>query len=170
MKATITSLGGRAPPGRKTPTLSAGFRSLASTRRFRVRAASGAGVHQSSAPDAPRHHAPPGGPIGEAIRPGSPTSRRWIESRPTETDARGGVEDHPDCALTQLRGVLAGSSHGLHPLSEWALRQTRYDSVHARKLLVNHFHDIADWREALVEHRGPWQRGDSLQKRFCGSA
>src|SRR5262249_37327269 len=40
----------------------------------------------------------------------------------------GVVEDHPDCALTQLRGVLAGSSHGLHPLSEWALRQTRYDS------------------------------------------
>src|SRR5215510_12585872 len=40
----------------------------------------------------------------------------------------GVVEDHPDCTLTQLRGVLTGASHGLHPLSEWALRQTRYDS------------------------------------------
>src|SRR5215510_4247980 len=41
----------------------------------------------------------------------------------------GVVEDHPDCTLTQLRGVLTGASHGLHPLSEWALRQTRYDSA-----------------------------------------
>src|SRR5215475_7113546 len=41
----------------------------------------------------------------------------------------GVVEDHPDCTLTQLRGVLTGASHGLHPLSEWALRQTRYDST-----------------------------------------
>jgi len=38
-------------------------------------------------------------------------------------------EDHSDCALTQLLGVLAGSWHGLHPLSEWALRRTQYDSV-----------------------------------------
>ena len=35
----------------------------------------------------------------------------------------GGVlEDHPDGAFTHLRGILAGSSHGLHPLSERALR------------------------------------------------
>src|SRR5262245_5424245 len=44
----------------------------------------------------------------------------------------GVVEDHPDCTLTQLRGVLTGASHGLHPLSEWALRQTRYDSHRER--------------------------------------
>ena len=37
--------------------------------------------------------------------------------------------NEPDRAFTQLRGVLAGSCHGLHPLSEWALRQTRYGSV-----------------------------------------
>ena len=38
------------------------------------------------------------------------------------------LEDHPDGAFTYLRGMLAGSSHGPHPLSEWALRQTRYGS------------------------------------------
>ena len=32
------------------------------------------------------------------------------------------LEDHPDRAFTYLGGMLAGSSHGLHPLSEWALR------------------------------------------------
>jgi len=31
----------------------------------------------------------------------------------------GVVKDHPDGAFTQLRGILAGSRHGLHPLSEW---------------------------------------------------
>src|SRR5262245_66642792 len=37
----------------------------------------------------------------------------------------GVVEDHPDCTLTQLRGVLTGASHGLHPLSEWARSEER---------------------------------------------
>jgi putative transposase len=38
-RITITSLGGRAPPGRNTPTPSAGSRSPAATRSSRVRAA-----------------------------------------------------------------------------------------------------------------------------------
>src|SRR4029453_14960297 len=41
--------------------------------------------------------------------------------------------------------------------------------IHARQLLVHHLHDIADWREALVEHRRQLQPGDSLQKRFWGA-
>ncbi len=36
----------------------------------------------------------------------------------------GVVEHHPDRAFTLLRGIVAGSGHGLHPLSEWALRET----------------------------------------------
>jgi hypothetical protein len=39
--------------------------------------------------------------------------------------------NHPHATLTELRRVLAGSCHGLHPLSEWALRETRYDSKRA---------------------------------------
>ena len=39
------------------------------------------------------------------------------------------LEHHPDRAFTDLRGILTGSSHGLHPLSERALRLTRYDSL-----------------------------------------
>jgi hypothetical protein len=35
------------------------------------------------------------------------------------------LEDHPNRAFTKFWGVLAGSCHGLHPLSERALRQTR---------------------------------------------
>ena len=42
--------------------------------------------------------------------------------RPLRRMVRGMVEDHPDGAFTQFRGVLAGSSHGPHPLLEWALR------------------------------------------------
>src|SRR4029453_15544846 len=38
-------------------------------------------------------------------------------------------EDHPDCALTQLGGIFAGSCHRVHPLSKWTLRETRCDSV-----------------------------------------
>src|SRR5262245_5101997 len=42
---------------------------------------------------------------------------------------RGLVDDHPDGSFSYLRGMLTGSSHGSHPLSEWALRPTRYASV-----------------------------------------
>jgi hypothetical protein len=46
-----------------------------------------------------------------------------------------------DRALTQLRGVLAGSCHGLHPLSEWALRQTRYGSqYHSDESVDDYFY------------------------------
>src|SRR5262249_10579123 len=89
MKATITSLVGRAPPARKTRTPSAESRSPASARSFHAGVASALRARWSSGQDASRHHAPPGGPIGGAIRPGSPISRRSIESRPTATDARG---------------------------------------------------------------------------------
>src|SRR5262249_55223554 len=43
------------------------------------------------------------------------------------------LEDHPHRPLPQLWRVLASSSHGPHPPSEWALRQSRYGS---RKLLT----------------------------------
>src|SRR5262249_4477944 len=38
------------------------------------------------------------------------------------------VEDHSDGAFTHFWRMLTGSSHGSHPLSEWALRPTRYAS------------------------------------------
>src|SRR5262245_10462040 len=40
----------------------------------------------------------------------------------------GLIEDHPDGSFTDLRRMLTGSSHGSHPLSEWALGPTRYGS------------------------------------------
>src|SRR5436190_8850770 len=45
---------------------------------------------------------------------------------------------HPHRALTQLRRVLASSSHGPHPPSEWALRQSRYGSVDTETLHTLH--------------------------------
>src|SRR5215510_1449317 len=73
---------------------------------------------------------------------------------------------HNGCGSDRPDAGTGGESFDHRVVRDQALEV----GVHARKLLVNHFHDIADWREALVEHRGPWQRGDSLQKRFCGSA
>ena len=42
--------------------------------------------------------------------------------RPLRGMLGGVIEDHPNGALTHLRGMFAGSSHWVHPLSEWALR------------------------------------------------
>ena len=42
--------------------------------------------------------------------------------RPLRRMLDGVREDCPDGALAYLRGMLTGSSHGLHPLSERALR------------------------------------------------
>ena len=36
--------------------------------------------------------------------------------------------DHPHRALSYLGGISTRSCHRLHPLNEWALRQSRYDS------------------------------------------
>jgi hypothetical protein len=41
--------------------------------------------------------------------------------------------------------MLTGSSHGSHPLSEWALRQTRYDSEHQMAVLLTR-----RWRLAIL--------------------
>jgi hypothetical protein len=44
---------------------------------------------------------------------------------------RGVLLHQPHEALAYLRGVLAGSCHGVHPLNEWALRQSRRGSRRA---------------------------------------
>jgi hypothetical protein len=49
--------------------------------------------------------------------------------RPLRRVLGGMIEDHADRALTQLGGILAGSGHRSHPLSEWTLRQTRYSLI-----------------------------------------
>src|SRR5439155_12879366 len=61
------------------------------------------------------------------------------------------VEDHPHRPLTQLWRVLASSSHGLHPPSEWALRQSRYDSQRSPSCFATETqrHREKDWRIAL---------------------
>src|SRR5688500_16948062 len=88
MKATITSLGGRAPPGRKTPPLSSGSRWRVSVRSFHAGAVSAPRAHWWSDPGAGRYPARPGAPIGATTPCGSRVSRRPIESPPTATDAR----------------------------------------------------------------------------------
>ena len=88
MNATITSLGGRAPPGRKTPTLCAGSRSRVAVRSFHAGAASAPRAHWWSGRAAGRHPVRPGAPSDATIPYGSPVSRRPIESSPTATDAR----------------------------------------------------------------------------------
>src|SRR5436853_7728278 len=49
--------------------------------------------------------------------------------RPLRGMFGGVLLHHANRALTQLRGILGWSCHGLHPLSEWALRGSRYGSV-----------------------------------------
>ena len=47
-----------------------------------------------------------------------PADYHRSDRRPLRRLVGGVIENHPDCALTQLRGVLAWSDHGLDPLSE----------------------------------------------------
>ena len=80
-------------------------------------------------PDAGPRRARPGAPTAAASRRVQPSfSATDSNRRPLRRMLGGVLQDHPDGALTQLRGILARSSHGPHPLTEWALRQTRYGS------------------------------------------
>jgi hypothetical protein len=47
------------------------------------------------------------------------------------------LEHRPDRTFTQLGGILTRSSYGPHPLSEWALRQTRYGSMLVAMMTVS---------------------------------
>src|SRR5690606_7057656 len=47
------------------------------------------------------------------------------DRRPLRGVLIGVLKNHPDGALTQFRGIFAGSCHWVHPLSELTLRQTR---------------------------------------------
>ena len=122
MNATITSLGGRAPPGRNTRTLSSESRSRASARRFSrsssfsrwrssvVRPGALAGI-------ALRLPHPPPQRLGAC----SPASRRSTESPPTATDARrrargpSGPRAHVPRGNTCSVVPWAPSSQGMSP-------------------------------------------------------
>ena len=131
MNATITSLGGRAPPGRNTRTLSSESRSRVSVRSSRAAARfSSLRVRRSSVPAAGRHRARPGAPIDEALRRCSPSFS------PTDRIAAhcDGCSAAWSSTSRTARSRSSGeyfdrSSHGPHPLSEWALRQSRYGSL-----------------------------------------
>src|SRR5262245_31054688 len=83
MNAIITSLGGRAPPGRNTRTPSSEFRWRVAARSSHVQAVSDAGVHRSSGLAAGRCHAQPDGPTAEGLPRCIRVSRRPIESHST---------------------------------------------------------------------------------------
>src|SRR3954470_20844432 len=87
MKATITSVGGRAPPARNTPLLFAGSRSLVATRALHVQAPRPARDHRSLLQGACRHLVQLGEPTFAAPLPNSPSSRQSIGSLPTVTSA-----------------------------------------------------------------------------------
>ena len=88
MNATITSLGGRAPPGRNTPTPSrrislARFSSTTlALQRFSSRARRWSGRR------AGRRHVRPGGPNAAAFRSCSRLAGRWRRSPPTASRVR----------------------------------------------------------------------------------
>jgi hypothetical protein len=52
--------------------------------------------------------------------------------------------------LANFRRILAGSSHGSHPLSEWALRPTRYDSVRDGESMRS-YHDHDDPNDVITD-------------------
>ena len=129
MNATITSLGGRAPPGQNTRTPSRRI----SFARFSSR------ISRSSSFNRWR---------SSVVRPG-----RWPASRSAWRTHRRSVSvvqpslagdgrdrrplgrmlwavfvHHSDRAFSNLGGVSTWSCHRVHPLNEWALRQSRYGS------------------------------------------
>src|SRR5690606_14932490 len=85
MKATITSVGGRAPPARNTPTPCARSRWPASARAPRAPTPSPAAGRRSSRRGASRHRVRPGAPTGATLPPCSPVCRRSLGSPPTVT-------------------------------------------------------------------------------------
>src|SRR6266545_5356798 len=121
MKRTITSLGGRAPPGRKTPPPSSESHWRVSVRRLHAGAVSAPRVPSSSDPRVSRYRARPAAPSAAAPLSCSLTSRRRIASWPTGTDARGrgqtpsGRRGHATQGRTCWVGASGPSSLGMGP-------------------------------------------------------
>ena len=112
MNATITSVGGRAPPGRNTPTPSAGSRSPAAARGSRAPAPGAAPARSSSAPGrcpASRSACRTHFRSVSAVQPIFPA----IDPIAAHCDACSPVLEHqPHRPLPHLRRKLARSSHG----------------------------------------------------------
>src|SRR4030095_13483130 len=87
MNVTITSVGGRAPPGRKTRTPSGESHWRTSVRYSRVPGASGADARRSSTPVAGPRHARLVEPTVAGSRRCIPASRQPIGPPPTARDA-----------------------------------------------------------------------------------
>src|SRR5437773_478282 len=69
-------------------------------------------------------HPPP-----QRLRRASQLASDGRDRSPLRRVLRAVLSDHPDRALSDLGGISTRSCHRLHPLNEWALRQTRYDSL-----------------------------------------
>src|SRR5438034_3469561 len=129
MNATITSVGGRAPPGRKTRTLSAGSRSPGAAPDSRARARAAAAARPSSGPRAGRRPAHAAAPTSAASRPYTRSSPRSIRSPPIASRARPAAPTPAappaPAPPVRTRSVVPW----LHPLKSWSLRQSRGGST-----------------------------------------
>ena len=112
MNATITSLGGRAPPGRNTPTPSAGSRSLAATRVLPLElleplrssvVSPGRWPASRSACRTQLRNVSAAQPIFSAIE---------RDRRPLRGVRRRVLEHHPHRSLPHFRGKPTRSRHG----------------------------------------------------------
>src|SRR5262245_9448614 len=125
MNRTITWLGGRAPPSRKTLTPASGSRSRASARGFRARGPSAAAAHRSSAPGAAVHRARPAEPSAARSPPCTRSSRRSTRWPPTATDARLGAPIPAGPRVPGLPERTGSTFPWPHPLKRWSLRESR---------------------------------------------
>src|SRR5205823_895299 len=125
MNATITSVGGRAPPGRKTRTPSAGSRSPGAAPDSRARARAAAAARPSSGRRAGRRPAHAAAPTSAASRPYTRSSPRSIRSPPIASRARPAAPTPAappaPAPPVRTRSVVPW----LHPLKSWSLRQSR---------------------------------------------
>src|SRR5437867_864971 len=125
MKAPITSVGGRAPPGRNTRTPSARSRWRVGARDSRARARAAAAARPSSGPPAYRRRAHAAAPIFAASQPCTRSSPRSIRSPPTASRARPAAPapSAPPAPAPPVR--TCSLVPWLHPLKVRSLRESR---------------------------------------------
>ena len=142
-KATITSVGGRAPPERKKPTLTQDLVRSSQLTDLTLQVLNPYPLIAGETVAAAAVNLCPAHPLAKRFCRATYLRRDRADGRPLGFVLVPVIEHHPDRPLAYLWGIPVSFCHDSNPLKKWSLRQVRGDSPPIANALLSSSGSVA---------------------------